>query len=379
MSFTDIETGRRAVVLVVVAVLLLSAGTGVVAAGPIQSGFGTVVVEEGETSDGIEGVAGSIVVRGTVSGDVAGVAGTVHVAEGGTVDGAVEVAAGSVRVDGTVTGDVSAGAGHVEVGETARIGGDLAVGAGYLSVDGAVDGDVRAGAETIVLGPNADVAGEFRYDAGEFTEDPAASVGGGVVHDASLGGNGVGTVEVFTVPPWLVTGYELVASLLLGAVLLAVFPSFSSGVASRVADDPVTSGGVGVLTLIGVPVALVLVALTVVGIPLTVLGAFGFALAVWVAVVYGQYAVGAWALGLADRENRWLALAVGLVGFAVLGAVPFLGGLLEFVAFLLGLGALALGLRDAFRERRGRTSSGRQATLDEVPGDVAAGGPGEGS
>lgn len=362
-------SSRRSVALVLVVILFLPIGTNVVAAQSAEGVFGSVIVEEDETYDSIEGIGGSIIVYGTVTGDVSGVAGTIHVADGGTVEGSIDGAAGAVRIDGTVDGDVNAGSGHVDVSETGRIGGDLNVGTGHLSVDGEIGGDVRAGAETIVLGPNADVSGEFRYDAADFTQDPEANVEGGVVQDSDLSGAG----DFFTVPSWLGAVYSLLASLLLGAVLLAVFPSFSRGVASRVADDPAVSGGVGLLTLIGIPIALAVVAITIIGIPLAIAGAIAFGILIWIAVVYGQYAVGAWVLELAGVDNRWLALVVGLVGFALVGVVPILGGLLEFVALLLGLGALAVGLRDAYRRRPRGRPSGRQATLNEISGGPSAG------
>lgn len=363
--------GRQIAALALVGVLLLSVGTSVVAAQSFQGAAGTVVVEEGETYDSIDGVAGSIVVYGTVTGDVSGAAGDVHVAESGRVEGSIEAAAGAIRIDGTVMGDVSVGGGRVSVSEPAHIGGDLDVGAGYLSVDGRIDGNVHAGAETIVLGPNADVGGEFRYDADNFTRDPEATVGGGVVQDSDLRGSTGGIGDAFSVPGWLVTIYGLLANLLLGVILLAAFPSFSSGVASRVADEPIKSGGVGLLSLIGVPIALALIAITIVGIPFAIVGAIAFGAALWVGVVYGQYAVGAWVLGLAGADNRWLALFVGLVGFAILGMIPILGGLLELVALLLGLGALALGLHAGYRGRREREARSRETPLEDAAGDVS--------
>lgn len=366
MSHSVGSTGRRIATLALVGMLLLSVGTGVVTAQSFEGASGTVVVEEGETYDGIDGVAGSIVVYGTVTGDVTGAAGDIHVAETGRVEGSIEAAAGAIRVDGTVVGDVSVGGGRVSVRDTAHIGGDLDVGAGSLSVDGRIDGDVRAGAETIVIGPNANVGGEFRYDADNFAQDPAATVDGGVVEDSDLRGGTGGMRGAFSVPAWLVTVYGLLANLLLGVLLLAVFPSFSSEVASRVADEPVKSGGVGLLSLIGVPIALALVAITIVGIPLAIVGAIAFGAAIWVGVVYGQYAVGAWTLGLAGVDNRWLALLVGLVGFAILGMIPILGGLLDLIALLLGLGAFALGLLAVYRARGDRGTRSRETTPDDA-------------
>jgi cytoskeletal protein CcmA (bactofilin family) len=348
------SASRRFVVLAVVSLLILSGSIGVVAGQSTDGPSGAVVVEADETVDGIDAVAGSVVVRGTVTGDISGVAGQVHVTETGQVDGSIEAAAGAIRIDGTVAGDVATGSGHTEIADTARIGGNLDLGTGYLLVDGQVDGDVRAGAERIALGPNAVVGGEFRYDAPSFSQDPAATVDGGVVQDSELGGD---TGSEFTVPSWLGIVYGLLANLLLGAILLAAFPSFATGVASRVVDSPARSGGIGLLLLIAVPILLVVVAITVVGIPLSLFGAAGFGAAIWIAVVLGQYAIGAWALDLAGVDNRWLALVVGLVGVAVLGAIPILGGIVDLLVLLVGLGALALGLREQYRLRSGGQST----------------------
>jgi cytoskeletal protein CcmA (bactofilin family) len=361
----------RVVVLTLVVAIVLVPMAGVATGGPAQQVSGTVVVEQDETVDSIDAVTGTIIVRGTVTGDVSGAAGEVHVTETGTVDGSVSTAGEKVRIDGEVDGDVSGGSESLEVTETARIGGDVEGGTAHLLIDGRVDGDVRVGADRVELGPNASVGGEFRYDADEFTRDPGATVEGGVVHDRSLRrdctlpiNDCAPAVGAFAAPTWLGAGYALLANLLLGAVLLVVVPEFSSGIASRVAEDPVRTGGAGLLALFGVPLVLVLFALTVVGLPIAVLGAIGFGFAVWVGAIYGQYAVGTWVLRRAGRENQWLALVAGVLGFTVLGAIPVIGTVLGMSALLLGLGALALGLWEAYRARRGQRRRGQQTTLD---------------
>lgn len=361
----DTLVRRRLLTLALVIVVVCSLATPVVAQS-VRGGGATVVVGADETVESVEAVAGTIVIRGSVTGDVSGAAGTIHVTESGRVDGSVEAAAGTVRIDGQVDGDVSAGAGTLDVTETARIGGDLDAGAGYISIDGQVDGDVTVGAETVVLGPNARVGGDVRYDAETLTRDPGATVEGRVVRETrgAGGANVVGSVVGAV--------YELLANLLFGAILLFAFPDFSASVASRVGASPVRTGGVGLLTLVGIPVVLVLVAITLVGIPLAIVGAVAFAGAIWAGLVYGQYAVGVRALAAVDRENRWLALVAGLVGFALLGAVPILGSLLELGALLLGLGALVLGLRDAYRRRSGDRPADRQSTFDESLDDAAS-------
>jgi cytoskeletal protein CcmA (bactofilin family) len=341
--------GRRTVALLLVVALLLPAATGVGAAQSAQSASGTVVVEEGETVDSVDAFAGTVVVRGTVTGDVSGAAGTIRIAETGRVGGNVEAAGGSVVVAGTVDGNVEVGSGSFELTETGRVGGTLDVGAGNVVVDGTVDGDVRAAGDSVTIGPNADVGGEFRYDADEFTRSPDATVAGEVVEDPSLRGDTGTGFGLGSIPSWVGPVYGFAANLLLGAVLLLAFPRFSETVAARARERPLVSGGVGLLLSIGVPVALVVVAITVVGIPLALVGLGAYAVGLWVASVYGQYAAGAWLLDAAGADSRWLALVAGLVAFALLGAVPLVGWLFEGLVLLLGLGALGHGLRGRYR------------------------------
>ncbi|RLM70497.1 polymer-forming cytoskeletal protein [Halorubrum sp. Atlit-26R] len=351
MVLSDSSTRRRIAVVLAAMALFSPLAMGLATAQSVQGPSGSVVVEEGETVDGVETVAATVVVRGTVEGDVSGAAGSIRIAETGRVGGSVQAAAGTVVVAGEIGGDAEVGAGSFELTETGSIAGSLDVGAGSVRVDGAVGGDVRASGDSVVLGPNAVVDGEFRYDAGEFTESPDAAVAGGVVEDASLGGDrGTGVAGgVDRLPSWAGSAYGVAANLVLGAVLLLAFPRFSRAVEDGVGADPLVSGGIGLLALVLAPIALVLVAITIVGIPLALAGVAAYVVALWVGSVYGRYAIGAWVLGRAGGSNRWAALLLGTVAIALIGLLPWVGGLVEFAVLLLGLGALAGGLRDRYR------------------------------
>lgn len=363
MVLSDGNARRRIALLLAAVALLSPLATGVAAAQSVQTPSASVVVDEGETVDSVETAAATIVVRGTVEGDVSSAAGSIRIAETGRVGGNVESAAGTVIIDGTVAGDVEVGAGAFELTETGRIDGSLHVGAGSITVDGAVGGDVRAAGESVVLGPNAVVDGEFRYDAEEFSRSSGASVAGGVVEDPSLGGDGgsgIGGGGSF-LPSWVGTAYGVAVNLALGAVLLLVFPRFSRSVGDRVGSDTFVSGGVGLLALVLTPLALLLVAITIVGIPLALVGFAAYGVAIWVGSVYGQYAVGSWVLDRLGSPNRWLALFLGVVALALIGLLPWVGGLAELLVLLLGLGSLALALNDRYRGRDSGAASDQEA------------------
>ncbi|MFB6086323.1 MAG: polymer-forming cytoskeletal protein [Halodesulfurarchaeum sp.] len=355
----------RSAVLAFVVLLVLASGAAV--AGSAGSGMsattmtGSAVVAEGETVTGLDVMAGTVVVRGTVAGDLNGFAGDVVVTESGAVEGDVSVATGSLRIAGTVDGRVSAGAGVVMLTRTGSVGGDFSVGAGTVTVDGTVGGDATIGADTIVLGSASRIGGELRYD-GELSRESGAAVAGPVVQDRSIGGFGPVRMSGHLFPSfgwgWLYAIYGLLANLLLGAVLLLALPDFSNRVADRATGSIGWSGLFGLLALVGVPISLALVAVTIVGIPLAILGLFGYLFVLWMGVVYGEYAVGRWLLGQRSEEpNRWYALGLGLLLFAGLGTIPIVGGLFVLGALLLGLGALTGGLRVAYRRRRGSGAS----------------------
>lgn len=320
-----------------------------VAAAESRAG-GTVVVEEGETINGdLEAFGGDIVVRGTVDGDVQAFGGNVRIE--GEVTGDVNAFAGNVWIAGTVGGNVEAAAGNVYVQPDAEIGGNLEAAAGNVVVAGTVGGNAELAGGTVTLAESATIDGDVEYavgEDGEFTNE-GATVGGTIteVEDVQAG-----PWEGPQVPGWVFGVYGFFVNLALGALLLLVLPGFSAAVADRVATDPLRSAGYGLLALVAIPILLVLVAITIIGIPLAVVGAILFGLLVWVALVYGRFAVGAWLLSLADVENRWLALVVGLLLLGLLALIPWVGGLIDFVVVLLGLGAVATLAYSGYRRRR---------------------------
>jgi cytoskeletal protein CcmA (bactofilin family) len=296
---------------------------------------GTVVVGANETVDGdLDAFAGSVVIRGTITGDLNG-------------------AAGNVRIVGTVQGDVSAASGSVIVTRDATIGGNLDTGAETVTVAGRVDGDVNAGSRVLRLTDTASVGGNVTY--GETLDRAAGALVNGTVGQGEVGG-AAGPGPQF--PPLVFSVYFLLVNAALGVILLLVFPEFSRTVAARAIDAPLKSGGVGLLTLLGTPLVLVVLALTVVGLPMSFLGIFLFLALAWAGAIYGRYALGTWVTDVVGVENRWLALLSGLLIVFALTLLPVVGGFVELLAVLFGLGALVSSLVSRYRRHRLESGAG---------------------
>ncbi len=303
---------------------------GTVAADQPRAG-GTVLVAEGETVGDLSALGASVIVRGTVDGDVSAAAGSVTVAETGRVTGYLSGAASKVTIDGRVDGDVSVGTAHLRVGPAGVVGGDLSVGADTVRIEGRIAGNAELGAARITLAETAVVDGNVRYDRdASFTRENGAVVGGSVEVVRSV--SGWAGFALFVIPWWVGVVYATLASLAFGAILLVV-------------------------------------ALTIVGISLTILGAVLFGFVAWAGLVYGRFAVAAYVLGRFDVENRWAALVVGVVGLALVGTVPILGGIVDGMVALLGLGAIAMLVFSLWRRRKYAVD---EPVVSGVEGDAPA-------
>ncbi|MFB6124239.1 MAG: polymer-forming cytoskeletal protein [Haloferacaceae archaeon] len=314
---------------------------------------GSVVVEPGERVDGFTATAGTVVVRGTVDGDLQAYAGTVVVAEGGEVTGTLQAYAGTVRVGGRVGGRVRAYGGDVVLAESGSVGGSLAAGAGSVTIAGTVGGDVTAAGDSVTLASTARVRGDVTYD-GSLTTQQGAQVSGTTrrIEDLQVGPSGP------ALPPGAFVLFGVLANFVLGAVLLVAFPAFARDVVDTVTLDPLWAALSGVAAMLVVPLFLAALAVTVVGVPTAVAGLALSLVLAWVAAVYGQFAAGVWLVSFTDYESRWLALAVGLLVVGVLGRVPYLGPVVQFAVVLLGLGAVVRNARERYDRSGGRGSGG---------------------
>lgn len=356
-------------VLAVILVLLVSLGTlPGVAAAETRAG-GTIVVESGETVNGLQVVGGTVIVRGTVDGNVEGLAGSIVVEEGGTVTGNVQAATGTLTIDGRVDGNVQAAAGTARIGETGTVGGNFEVGSGHVTVAGSVGGDAQIGADTLVIAESGTIDGSLTYDAEEFVN--SGQVAGTVTLDESLGA-GWGALFDVGFPDWAGTLWGLAMNLVLGALLLTFVPRFTESVRSRATtpEDTVRTGLLGFVALVGVPIALVAVAITIVGIPFAIVGFLLYGLSLWVGFVYGGYILGGGLLALVGGDaNRWAMLGVGLIALALVGLVPVLGGIVTFLTLVVGLGAVTVAL---VRWRRGDRDRETGEMAAEDSDDTAA-------
>lgn len=241
--------------------------------------------------------------------------GEIHIEEGETVDSAV-IFNGPATIDGVVTGPVVAFNGDVTISGTVEE--DVVVFNGAVTVrSGAeVGGDLSAREEPVVE-DGATVRGQIRRRAFDLDRGPFPFFARLAV--------------------WIAVSVSLLA---LGFLLLLLFPRAMDAIDLAWRTQMGGSIGWGLLLLVGLPVVGVLIAITIVGIPL------GVGLLLALALLYATgYVAASWILGrqlIKPPTSRALALLVGVLILRVVALIPFVSGIVGALAAAFGLGAIAV-------------------------------------
>ncbi|MFW5941031.1 MAG: hypothetical protein ACOCXI_04480 [Chloroflexota bacterium] len=253
-----------------------------------------------------------------------------------------------------VQGHLAVMDGRVVVPEGAQVAGSIYMLGGDVDVQGEVSEDVAMIGGDLHLGPTAYIGGDLSAGGGELERAPEATV----VGQALVGGDV--DVSLDTLFPQRTARQRLVQLLpeaLLMAALAYLLARFLHRPLSRVSqtsvEHPFVAAAMGALVTIVGPSLLVLMAFTVILIPVSVIGlllaglvvgyswsALGLALGQWVRRHLGR----GWSLPATAFVGTFLFMTItNLLVF-----IPLVGGWVGILATVVGVGAVFLtrfGLR----------------------------------
>ena len=253
----------------------------------------------------------------TLDSNLVVLGGNAVVEEGATVECTVVVLGGNVDIAGEVKEDVVVLGGNVDLQSTAEVDGQVTtVGGSTSRAEGAV---VRGG--------------ESR-GFGNLPIRPVISDRFGVFS------------PVFQL---LGAGGRAIALGLLALLVVLFWPDQTARVSAAITNAPGASGGLGLLTLIAVPILLILTAITICLIPLTLVGAVLYV----TALIFGWIALGmvvgarlSAALNLRSLSPA-VSAALGTALFTFVAdifqvVIPCVGWIAPLVLACIGLGAVTL-------------------------------------
>ena len=344
---------RSLAVILAAGILTLGTGAAAVAASPAPHSepaasaaddregpqfYTGVLIDVSGTIDGDVYAAGqSVTISGDVTGDVIAAAQTITIT--GTVDGDVRLAGQDVSITGEVSRSGTVLASNFTVGDTGSVGDDVVAAAGRVSIAGAVGRDVVVSVGRLII--NGSVGGSVTY----MSRDDAQIADGAVS----------GTVERVEPPqtprvdvsPWAVfigwvlgVFYALVALSLITLLAGLLFPRWLHRVTDHLVPSPWKALLVGFVASIAVPIALLFLAVTIIGAPLALAGAL-----VWTLMVLATFVYSAYYLGRLIFRGALHPVVKSLVGGVILIValqIPWLNILVWLAMVFFGLGAQLL-------------------------------------
>lgn len=267
-------------------------------------------------------------------------------------------------------GDLLVFGGTATLEEGSRVNGSVVLFGGSLVVDGEVSGDVAVTGGTVTIGASAHLYGNLTTVATSLERAEGSQIDGEINNTATSwvanGENGNNPIIIPPVPSTPVVpirfdpispvinsfGQALSLAVLAMLVMLFLAPQ-ADRVVHSVMVQPFTTGGLGLLTLIVSPIALVLLSITIILIPVVIV----IVIALVVAAVFGWIAIG-YEIGQrftnAIHKTWHPAFSAGLGVFALtlaseaLTGIPVLNCVGWLVPFLLGLAGLGAVIMTRF-------------------------------
>jgi hypothetical protein len=230
------------------------------------------------------------------------------------------------------------------------------VGAKWVEIRGEIGRNAHTHSERVSVSKDSSIGGDLEIEIpshGESDVDSGAKIAGEVRE----------SVVEHHMPEqrsrWMDGGFYmrafvyLVSAFLVGLLLHALLPGLFLGTVATSAEF-VRCLGYGFVALIATPVLLVVCAITVVGIPIAILGTFVYLTLLFVSTIVVGSLVGSSITG-SDGESTYAFGAALLLGLAIVVVVmnlPFVGGLLRLLIGLVGMGLVITTAREMWLQSR---------------------------
>lgn len=314
----------------------------------------------GAVLDDVRAAGGNLVVSGHIAGDLLSTGGTITVESGADIDGDVALAGGTATINSSIGGGLQSAAGTLIL--NGALGKDLEFNGGDLTLNGTVGGISTIVAKHIETGEKAALHGNVRYwaDEGEVDFGRALRNDAKATFDESL-------KQRFERPDFRFLGFAsfLAAIGYLAAAFILIwlgqwlFRGAFRQAANTAQAEPFRALGIGFLYFAVVPIGVVMLFITIVGIPVGLI-ALGFyilflALANVITALVGAHWVDQ------TRHYNWspLKLVFGALGLFVLlkllGFVPFIGWIVKIAVVCTAFGAI-LDSSGIFRRKTAQPS-----------------------
>ena len=304
----------------------------------------------GTVLDDVRAAGGTLTISGNISGDLLVAGGTITVDPDVVIGGSVAVSGGTVTYGGTTRGNFKSASSTLAMNGTVEK--EFQFNGGDLRLNGAVAGAAVLAGKNIEIGEKAALSGPVRYwtEHGEISFGNALQNGATATFDSSLrthferpDAKFLGFASVMAVLWYLIAAFTVIW------LTQWFFSRSFRTAAGTAATDPMRSMGYGFLYFAAVPVAIVILFVTVVGIPVGVIALLFYILLLALANIITALVGAHWIDQRKTYNWRPIQLVFAALGLLivlhVLGSIPFLGWIIKIAAVFIAFGALLYNSR----------------------------------
>ena len=310
-------------------------------------------------------VGNSITVAGPVAGDVIAAGNIVRIT--GSVSGSVRVVGGSVEISSEVERNVWAVGNSVALGQDSKVGWDIYSAGASVEVKGPVGGNIWAAGANVVIANEVGKDVNVSVDTeGQIILYPEAKVGGNLTYKAGSeeqlvlkdGAEVIGKIskKAIVVPSqaeWkkffggaylFFKVVSLFGLLVIGLVLVSLIPKIILEVKEVMVKKSWVSLGWGLVYLILTPVIVILLMITIIGLPLAFIIIPLYVIGLYLSKILVGFVIGLLIFDNLAKDKKYKGsliwpLVLGLLVFVVVTSIPFVGWIIKLLLILWALGA----------------------------------------
>ena len=290
----------------------------------------------------------------------------------GTVKGETELIGGRVSAASAFDGNLTAIGSRVGITKGAKIGGaanitgakvtfggeahgPLTIEASEVEFSGAARGPLRIESPHIHFANGAVVDGDAEiFSIADPVIDPGARITGHVnKHSLSEVSAARAFAAAGPMGRFLPAIFLLGSAMMAGLMFLWLGRGGAEGAIDELIDSPASSGLWGLAALVLLPIAAVVLSLTIIGAPVGALAMLALPLLLLLGYASAGLGLGEWMFNRLGEPRsagvRALHLLGGLIGLGAVGLIPWAGPVLLALASLCGFGAVLRTLHDRMR------------------------------
>lgn len=312
------------------------------------------ILSQSGTYDSTRIVAGNTVTSSATIDGLSLIAGNEVTVEGSAPYGIF--AGNNILVNGIIEKDLFLAGNNLTIGSTAEIGRDVYIAGSIMKIKANINGDLRAGGSSIDLS-GITIKGDAYLAVDQITVDSDTVIEGKLTYPEESTVNNLDQAKIGSTETYQTVKVEVkydvmdvVRNFFIGTasafltltILFFVIPSAQEKLDQEEikVQEVLKRLGIGLVSLISTPIIAIIGLITVLLIPASLITLVLYVIAIYLSSLLTYYIVGKEINKKLNKENKYLAIIIGILVVKLIKLVPYIGGIVGFLSLIYGMGLI---------------------------------------